>query len=104
MREVDRYKRMILAKLSMLQAQHEFKEAKSKLHGNILVAELNGNQFDYRDTLAKEALAELASSGIITIEKCDHVQSQLKYKDVDIYLHDNMPVGSKGLYNIISEK
>lgn len=103
MRQVDRYKRMIVAKLDMLQAQHDYRAAKDKLHENILVSELNGEQHDYRNVIAEEALAELVSSDIVVIEKCDHVQAQLKYKDVDVYLHDSVPVGSKGLYNIINE-
>ena len=104
MNQVDRYKKMIMAKLKLLQAQAEYKEAKRDLEETMTVSELKGDQFHYDNTDAGKAFTDLVSVNKIKLESADHVGSQVEYKDIVISLHESKNgIGAKAIYNLMEE-
>jgi hypothetical protein len=98
--EVNRYKVLIKAKLDMLKANKQFKDAIDIFNSHILVSENNG---DFNGQTANSAIAGLIADGVICIVDKEYAQSELQYKEIRIYLHTKKTnIGSKGMYNIIN--
>lgn len=98
MSDVERYASMMQTALEIQQKQTELSRLYSKLSAAMTVNELMKRTFS--NETAGKAFKLLEG---VEFERCDHVGSELIYKDVEIYLHEELSkIGAKAMKNCLA--
>ena len=84
MGNVERYERILIAAIEIQQLRHEIKERLRVLSKNMTAHELKNRSFVGED--ASKAFSIVLANKSFSVSHQSHVQSSLKYKDVEVNL------------------